>query len=224
MKKKVIQTGNLVTLDKWVTLDEWKDLVLENPQKLHMELDTLAKKQYNEIKLPDDVVQALFQISSLVSPPLQYTVGQGPGGHFMDDNYLKMLLERIEQDAREREERYHQDAIEREQRFHQAILEQERRLREDAKEREERYIKLFDEKFKAQNELFQKQFEHINSHLQDIKNEMTNVTNRVDNIHARVDNVKWWIIGSLITLGIGVAGIVYANWQVISSMLSLAQK
>jgi len=134
------------------------------------------------------------------------------GDNYMAD-YYKALIDRLDQDIRDHK---------------QEMRDREAMYKADAKEREERHIKLLDEKFNAidekirsQNELFQKQFEHINSHLLDIKNEMANVTSRVDTIQTRVDNVKWWILGSLITLLLGIAGIVYANWQVIGSMLQM---
>lgn len=60
-------------------------------------------------------------------------------GDNMDDT-LKMMLERIERDSREREDRYHTDAQERESRYRQEMMEQNRALKQEAKEREERIL------------------------------------------------------------------------------------
>lgn len=62
------------------------------------------------------------------------------GGDGKLDDLMKVLLEKMDKDAREREERYHRDAQEREKRYREEMMEQDRRFRQEAKDREERIL------------------------------------------------------------------------------------
>jgi len=129
------------------------------------------------------------------------------GDEFMDEA-TKLLFEKMDRDVREREER----------------------TRREAQEREERIVKHFDDVFESQQKMIDLKMNNIeiklsnlDQNISHLRSEMNNITSRVDSVHNRVDGIKYFIIGSVVTLLLGIGGIVYANWQVIASMLQLAQ-
>lgn len=125
---------------------------------------------------------------------------RGVEKHMNNNDNFNLLFTELKQDMREREERTRKEITEREKRFEKQM----EQFIKEANEREMRFEKM------------------ISQEMNNIKNEINNITQRVDSIHSRVDSLKYFIIGSVVTLLIGIAGIVYANWQVISSMLQLA--
>ncbi|OMF50897.1 hypothetical protein [Paenibacillus peoriae] len=157
------------------------------------------------------------------------TENKTEAGDNMEDS-TKLLLERIERDSREREARYHKDAQEREQRYRDEIQEQDRRLRQEAKEREDRIVKQIADLMASQQQSIDHKLELIGQKMDSLvsestqtKNEMVNVTSRIDTLQGRVDSSRYFMIGTVVAILLGIAGIVYANWQVIASMIQLAQ-
>lgn len=125
------------------------------------------------------------------------------GDIIMDESY-KRLIDRLDQDIRDHK---------------QEVRDRDLKLYHDMKEREERFLKHVDDLFLSQKEVLELKFSKLDENIVNIRTELSAQTQRIDNIHSRVDSLKYFIIGSLI----GVAGIVYANWQVIGAMLQLAK-
>ncbi|APC46451.1 hypothetical protein P9246_17680 [Aeribacillus pallidus] len=132
---------------------------------------------------------------------------RGVEKHMNNNDNFNLLFTELKQDMREREERTRKEITEREKRFEKQM----EKFSSEAKERELRIEKIVSDAIQS-----------VNKEVMELKGEMKNITQRVDSIHSRVDSLKYFIIGSVVTLLIGIAGIVYANWQVISSMLQLA--
>lgn len=136
-------------------------------------------------------------------------------GENMDGGYQK-LIDRLDQDIRDHKKE---------------VRERDKQLHEDMKEREERMLKQISDLIGAQNQVIEhklssieQKMDHISSDVDHTRSEMANITNRIDSLHGRVDSSRYFIIGSVIAILIGIAGIVYANWQVIASMLQLSNK
>lgn len=155
-----------------------------------------------------DIEELAESISQQLFENVMETASTNQGGAGEMENVYQKLIDRLDQDIRDHK---------------QEVRDRDAQYQRDAQEREERFMKYFDDKFDNHKKLLDERFKNMDSNIQDIKNEMTNVTNRVDQIHSRVDGLKYFIVGSTITLLIGIAGVVYANWQVISSILSLAK-
>lgn len=150
------------------------------------------------------------------------------GSEHMDDN-TRVMLEQLKEDMREhkqeirdRDARLQLEMQEREERYRQDSKEREERIRRESIEREERFIKHVEGLFNSQKEVLDLKLNKVDENISRIQQEIHLMTQRVDSIHGRVDNLKYWVIGSVITLLLGIGGIVYANWQVISSMLQIA--
>lgn len=118
-----------------------------------------------------------------------------------NDNFDTFFKE-LKEDMRERESRTREEIQNREKRFEDTL----NKYHQENKEREDRIMAKLD------------------GMEQRVDNQLSNMTQRIDSVHGRVDSLKYWVIGSVITLLLGVGGLVYANWQVISTMLSLIEK
>ncbi|BFH65402.1 hypothetical protein [Paenibacillus azoreducens] len=185
--------------------------------------------RYESSKSPRQQADFKEQLSEIMRGKFEVSTASSDyekDGDNMDET-LKMMLERIERDSREREERYHQDAREREERYYQEIKEQ----KEDAKERDDRILKQISEMLASQQQLIDHKLtlidgkmNHVSSDMSHTRDEMTNLTGRIDNLQGRVDSSKYFVIGSVIAILIGIGSIVYANWQVISAMLQMSGK
>lgn len=130
------------------------------------------------------------------------------------DEGTKMMLDRLDQDIRD----HKKEIIERDKQLQKSLDDREKRMLEQISQ----LINSQQQNFNHKMDLIDQKMDHVSSNVVDTKDEMSKVTDRIDTMNGRVDSSKQFLVGSVIALLLGVAGLVYANWQVISAMLSLS--
>lgn len=143
------------------------------------------------------------------------------GTHNMEEGY-KRLLDRLDQDIRD----HRKEIAERDARLQAEMREREARLHAEMREREERIIKVLEESLAGQKEVLdlkmgaiETRINHINEEIGHLRSEMSALTQRVDNVHSRVDQLKYFIIGSLITMLVAIVGSSYALIQIVIDLI-----
>lgn len=151
-----------------------------------------SAKEYNN---NNETIETVYEeMRSL----FQHAAGKGDD---VMDNALNMILDRLQQDAREREERYHNDAREREQRYRNEMTEQESIIRQDAKEREERIINAIND---LKSEVKEREERTLNA-LVEIKNDFKS---ELSDIKDDVRSSRNTLITLSITTILGIAAMV----------------
>jgi hypothetical protein len=124
-------------------------------------------------------------------------------GENMDDGFKK-LIDRIDQDVRDH--------------------------KKESRDRDAALSKHMEDLISSQQKLLDLKLTNLDTKLTNmdqnighIRTEMTTITQRVDSVHGRVDSTKYFIVGAVITILLGIGGIVYANWQVIGAMIQIAK-
>lgn len=133
------------------------------------------------------------------------------GGKRTMDESVKMMLNRLDQDAREREERYHKDAQEREQRYRAEMLEQDRRFRQEAKEREERILNAIgrtENKIDSVEQGLQKKIDSVQEEMRLIRSEMAA---NVKHTQSLVTTNFWGFIATIVAIVALVFTVIYTR-------------
>lgn len=150
-------------------VEELEQGAIEKLKSIKRNLPVVEKQQ-----LFDDDVYASNRHIHVAIGEIAATGDKKESGGQMDD-YLKVLIEKLDTDAREREQRYHKDAQEREQRY-----------REEAKEREERIASA------------------LHDLKTDLKAEMTEVKNEVRNTKINLTALSITTILGIAAMVVGV--------------------
>ncbi|OMC73029.1 hypothetical protein BK121_08965 [Paenibacillus odorifer] len=188
--KPEVHPGGLLITEKYM-----RDMVNSLIRASRSATSSVSESPVNDGEMRR-AAQEFYRGAAEVAPKSNDSMERG-GDDIMDDS-IKMMIERMERDSRERENRYHTDAQERENRYREEMKEQDRRLREEAKEREERILAAVNGSSKR-----------IEDQLKEVKQE---VNENVKHVQSLVRQNFWGNISTIVAV-IGIAAtICFTIW------------